>query len=81
MSLHGFASKKRKKADAFSIAKYAVPTKECAAITDRAGKQLSRNELAGYTALMYSWQNPGGSKMMVMLQNGKVIQKSQFGLK
>jgi hypothetical protein len=55
--------------------------KECAKITDQAGKELSRTELAGYTTVMYSWQNPGGSNMMVMFQKGKVIQKSQFGLK
>ena len=44
------------------------------------GAELSRSELAGYVTVMYSWSNPGGSNMNAMFQNGKLIQKAQFGL-
>lgn len=67
--------------DMYNRIKNGMSYDEVVAITGQAGKELSRTELAGYTTVMYSWQNPGGSNMMVMFQKGKVIQKSQFGLK
>lgn len=45
------------------------------------GQELSRSDLAGITTVMYMWQNRDGSNMNVMLQNGRVVQKAQFGLK
>ena len=45
------------------------------------GEELSRSDVAGYVTVMYSWMNPNGSNMNVMLQNNKVVSKAQFGLK
>jgi hypothetical protein len=45
------------------------------------GTELSRSDIAGYSTVMYSWKNRGGSNMNVMLQNGRVVSKAQFGLR
>ena len=45
------------------------------------GKELSRTSIGGYTTVMLMWENPDGSNMNVMFQNGEVITKAQFGLK
>lgn len=50
-------------------------------IIGETGEELSRNELAGFTTVMYQWQNSDGSNMNAMFQNGGLIQKAQFGLK
>lgn len=45
-------------------------------------QELSRSEMAGYTTVIYMWEgNSLGGNMNVMFQNGKVINKAQFGLK
>jgi hypothetical protein len=45
------------------------------------GSEISRNEIAGISTVMYGWNNSDGSNMNAMFQNGELIQKSQFGLK
>jgi len=45
------------------------------------GQELSRSDLAGYTTVMYSWSNPNGSNMNAMFQNGRLVNKAQFGLR
>lgn len=45
------------------------------------GVELSSNDIAGYRTVMYDWRNDDGSGMNAMFQNGKLIQKAQFGLK
>jgi len=45
------------------------------------GKELSRSDIAGYTTVMYSWSNSGGSNMNAMFQNDKLVNKAQFGLR
>jgi len=51
-------------------------------ILGKEGTELSSNEIAGIRTIMYQWEGDGwGSNMNVMFQNGKVIQKAQFGLK
>jgi hypothetical protein len=47
----------------------------------RDGQELSRNELAGIVTVMYQWTNEDGSNMNILLQNGRVVQKAQFGLR
>jgi TM2 domain-containing membrane protein YozV len=44
------------------------------------GEEISRSELAGYTTVMYQWKKWNGPNMNVMLQNGRMVQKAQFGL-
>lgn len=50
------------------------------AIIGAAGEEISRSSLAGYTTVMYSWKNSNGSNMNVMFQNGRLVNKAQFGL-
>jgi len=45
------------------------------------GTEITRSDLAGYTTVMYAWQNPGGSNMNAMFQNGQLVSKAQFGLR
>jgi len=45
------------------------------------GKEMSRSDIAGYTTIMYSWSNSGGSNMNAMFQNDKMVNKAQFGLR
>jgi hypothetical protein len=45
------------------------------------GRELSRSDIAGYNTVMYGWKNRNGSNMNVMLQNGAVVSKAQFGLR
>jgi hypothetical protein len=49
-------------------------------IIGASGEELSRSDLAGIKTVMYQWMNPNGSNMNAMFQNGKLIQKAQFGL-
>jgi hypothetical protein len=46
------------------------------------GETLSKSELAGTTTAMYQWRAQDGSfgNMNVMIQNGGLISKAQFGL-
>ncbi len=53
---------------------------EVVGILGEAGEEMSRNELAGITTVMYSWKRFGGANMNAMFQNGKLISKAQFGL-
>ncbi len=44
------------------------------------GTELSSNDIGGYHTVMYMWQGDGGGNMNAMFQNGRLIQKAQFGL-
>jgi hypothetical protein len=45
------------------------------------GEELSHSDIAGFTTVAYSWRNPNGSNMMIMFQNGRLVSKTQFGLR
>ena len=50
------------------------------------GSLLSTSSMAGYTTTMYGWSGKSGflqagANMNLMVQNGKVVMKAQFGLK
>lgn len=46
------------------------------------GQEMSRNNLAGITTVMYMWEGrSAGANMNAMFQNGKLVQKAQFGLR
>jgi hypothetical protein len=49
-------------------------------IIGASGELLSSNNIAGFKTVMYSWKNANGSNMNAIFQNGKLIQKAQFGL-
>ncbi len=51
-------------------------------ILGKEGTELSSNEIGGYRTVMYQWEGEGfAANMNAMFQNGKMIQKAQFGLK
>jgi cytochrome c biogenesis factor len=54
---------------------------EVSGIIGAAGQELSRSELAGYVDVVYSWSNENGSNMNAMFQNGKLVNKAQYGLR
>ena len=45
------------------------------------GEELSSNEIAGISTVMVQWANRDGGNMNAMFQNGRLIQKAQFGLR
>lgn len=51
---------------------------EVVSILGMQGRELSRNELAGVTTVMYQWGTI--ANMNAMFQNDKLISKAQFGL-
>lgn len=50
-------------------------------IIGASGEEVSSSEIAGYKTVMYQWSNPGGGNMNAMFQNGKLVNKAQFGLR
>lgn len=57
-------------------------------ILGSSGRELARNKLEGVegytediTTIAYGWQNPDGSNMNAIFQNGKLVSKAQAGLK
>jgi uncharacterized protein DUF3862 len=51
------------------------------AIMGDPGEEISQSDIAGYTSVMYAWKNSNGSNMNALFQNGKLINKAQFGLR
>jgi hypothetical protein len=51
------------------------------AVMGDGGREMSHSEIAGISTAMYMWQNADGSNMNVMIQNGRVVNKAQFGLR
>ena len=47
------------------------------------GSELSQVEMGGFKTVMYMWDGEGslGANMNIMLQNGKLMMRAQFGLK
>jgi len=65
----------------FNQIRTGMDTKQVVDIVQSAGELVSQNELAGIDTRAYSFVNDGGSNMMIMFQNGRVVSKSQFGLR
>jgi hypothetical protein len=55
---------------------------EVVAILGQNGEEISSNDIAGYKNVMYKWNGDSGfgANMNAMFQNGKLIQKAQYGL-
>jgi len=45
------------------------------------GEERSRSVVAGISTAAYAWSNPDGGNMLVIFQDGRLVQKSQAGLK
>ena len=44
------------------------------------GEEMSHSDYSGISTIMYSWKNSNGSNMIVMFQDDRLINKSEFGL-
>jgi hypothetical protein len=66
----------------YQALKTGMTYKQVAQILGCEGEGVSENEIAGFHTIMYKWYGKDGiSNMNVMFQNGRLMQKSQFGLK
>ncbi|MCK5840592.1 MAG: zinc-ribbon domain-containing protein [Candidatus Sabulitectum sp.] len=53
---------------------------EVVAIVGFEGEEMSRNNIAGYESILYSFSNRFGTNMIITIQDGGVTSKSQIGL-
>jgi len=75
----------RKELESLTLSKYlqireGMSYTEVTMIVGRSGIEQSSNNIGGITTVLYEWRD-GPAAMNAMFQNGKLIQKSQFGLK
>ncbi len=54
---------------------------EVVQILGQEGEQISSSGIEGYSTEAYMWQNLDGSNLIIVIQNGIVSMKNQFGLK
>jgi hypothetical protein len=66
----------------FQAIQTGMTPEEVTAIVGSPGEVISENALAGTRTVMVQWQGESGfgANANAMFQNGKLIQKSQFGL-
>lgn len=69
--------------DTFNSLKTGMSYDEVVEILGKEGEVLSETDMSGTKTVMYKWDGDSGygSNMNAMFQNGKLISKSQFGLK
>ncbi len=67
--------------DAYTRLRTGMTYTQCCAIIGFWGTEISRSDIAGYVTVMYAWQNPDGSNMNAMFQNGQLVSKAQLGLR
>lgn len=67
----------------FNQIKTGMKYDEVVKILGKEGEVISESEVAGYKTVMYKWDGSGGfgANMNAMFQNGKLMSKSQLGLK
>ncbi len=53
---------------------------EVVAIVGFEGEEMSRNNIAGYESILYTFSNRFGTNMVITIQDGEVTSKSQIGL-
>lgn len=66
----------------FSAIQTGMSEDEVAEIVGSAGEVISENEMAGIRTVMVQWPGESGlgANANAMFQDGKLVQKSQFGL-
>ncbi|MBX7496791.1 hypothetical protein K3172_13070 [Qipengyuania sp. 6B39] len=66
----------------FDAIQAGMSQEEVTGIVGSAGEVISENEMAGTRTVMVQWEGESGpmGNANAMFQNGKLIQKSQFGL-
>lgn len=68
----------------FSKLRNGMSYQEAVKILGKEGEVLSESEIGGIKTVMYKWdadEGSWGANMNAMFQNGKLMSKSQFGLK
>ena len=66
----------------YSMLKSGASYSEAVEILGCEGEEMSSSDLAGISTIMYMWQgNSMGANMNAMFQNGRLINKAQFGLR
>ena len=66
--------------DGFNRVKNGMTFDQVTAIIGKPSQELSRSDLGGTETVMYMWEGSLGANMNAMFQNGKLVQKAQFGL-
>lgn len=67
--------------EGYNRIKTGMTFEQVTAIIGQPSQEMSRNELAGTETVMYMWEGMLGANMNAMFQNGKLVQKAQFGLR
>lgn len=67
--------------DGYNRLRNGMSYEQVTAIIGQPSQEMSRSELAGMETVMYMWEGSFGANMNAMFQNGKLIQKAQFGLR
>lgn len=67
--------------DGYNRVKNGMTFDQVVAIVGKPSQELSRNEMAGTETVMYQWDGSIGANMNAMFQDGKLVQKAQFGLR
>ncbi len=67
----------------YSRVKMGMSYQQVVTILGPPDEALSETEMAGFHTVMYMWEGRGGfgANMNAMFQNGKLINKAQFGLR
>lgn len=66
----------------FNLIKTGMKYEDVVKILGKEGEVLSETEMAGYKTVVYKWDGSGlGANLNAIFQNGKLISKSQYGLK
>lgn len=80
-SVHGTSCKAT--ADSFSRLANGMTYEQVRAIIGCDGAVMSESDIAGFRTFMIAWDGSGslGANMNIMIQNGRMVMKSQFGLR
>lgn len=65
----------------YNLLQSGISYEEAERIIGFPGTEISSTDLGGIRTIMFAWSNPDGSNMNAMFQNGRLIQKAQFGLR
>lgn len=67
----------------YSRVQMGMSYQQVVAILGPPDEALSETEMAGFHTIMYMWEGRGGfgANMNAMFQNGRLVNKAQFGLR
>lgn len=66
----------------YNMLKSGASYSQAVAILGCEGEEISSSDMAGITTIMYMWNGASmGANMNAMFQNGRLVNKAQFGLR